>query len=88
MNPKSTLTKLPAKAPAEQVVKDIRRHLSAEDKIRIMLESLRGEVSIAELSQMSDDGHFKVDQFNRGGLFSTKHYPCRLSTIVMRLQRP
>ncbi len=36
-----------AKKPAEQVVKDIRRatrrHFSAEDKIRIVLEGLRGE---------------------------------------------
>jgi len=43
----------PAKKPAEQVVKDIRRatrrHFSAEDKIRIVLEGLRGEDSIAEL---------------------------------------
>jgi transposase len=41
------------KAPAEQVVKDIRRqtrrHFSAEDKIRIVLEGLRDEDSIAEL---------------------------------------
>jgi transposase len=44
---------VPAKAPAEQVVKDIRRetrrHFSAEDKIRIVLEGLRGEESISEL---------------------------------------
>src|SRR5436305_3677358 len=43
----------PEKAPAEQVVKDIRRatrrHFSAEDKIRIVLEGLRGEESVAEL---------------------------------------
>ena len=43
----------PDKAPAEQVIKDIRRatrrHFSAEDKIRILLEGLRGEDSIAEL---------------------------------------
>ena len=43
----------PAKEPAEQVVKDIRRatrrHYSAEDKIRIVLTGLRGEDSIAEL---------------------------------------
>jgi transposase len=41
------------KASAERVVKDIRRatrrHFSAEDKIRIVLEGLRGEDSIAEL---------------------------------------
>ncbi len=41
------------KAPAERVLKDIRRatrqRYSAEDKIRIVLEGLRGEESIAEL---------------------------------------
>ena len=41
------------KAPAATVVKDIRRatrrHFSAEDKIRIVLEGLRGDDSIAEL---------------------------------------
>jgi len=44
----------PVKESAEKVVKDIRRatrrHFSAEDKkIRIVLEGLRGEESIAEL---------------------------------------
>ena len=43
----------PARKPAEAVIKDIRRatrrHFSAEDKIRIVLEGLRGEDSIAEL---------------------------------------
>jgi signal transduction histidine kinase/CheY-like chemotaxis protein len=43
MRPKA----LSAKQPAEQVVKDIRRatrrHFSAEDKIRIVLDGLRGE---------------------------------------------
>jgi len=41
------------KAPAERILKDIRRatrrHFSAEDKIRIVLDGLRGEDSIAEL---------------------------------------
>ena len=41
------------KAPAERVLKNIRRatrrHFSAEDKIRIVLDGLRGEDSIAEL---------------------------------------
>lgn len=50
MRPKS----LPLKAtPGERVAKDIRRatrrHFSAEDKIRIVLDGLRGEDSIAEL---------------------------------------
>jgi transposase len=43
----------PGKAPAEQVLKDIRRqtrrHYSAEEKIRIVLEGLRGEENISEL---------------------------------------
>ena len=43
----------PEKQPAEEAIKDIRRatrrHFSAEDKIRIVLEGLRGEDSIAEL---------------------------------------
>lgn len=47
-------TKPPSsKEPAERVLKDIRRatrkHYSAEDKIRIVLEGLRGEDSISEL---------------------------------------
>jgi transposase len=41
------------KAPAEQVIKDIRRatrkQYSAEEKIRIVLEGLRGDESIAAL---------------------------------------
>ncbi len=49
MRPKSSS----AKKPAEQVVKDIRRatrrHFSAEDKIRIVLDGLRGDDTIAEL---------------------------------------
>ena len=43
----------PAKPPADEVVRDIRRatrrQFSAEEKIRIVLEGLRGEESIAEL---------------------------------------
>jgi transposase len=43
----------PAKQPAERVVRDIRRRTrkqhSAEEKIRIVLEGLRGEDIIAAL---------------------------------------
>ena len=43
MKPKSSRSKL----PAEQVVKDIRRktrrHFSAEDKIRVVFDGLRGD---------------------------------------------
>ena len=41
------------KSPGEKIVKDIKRathkHYSAEEKIRIVLDGLRGENSIAEL---------------------------------------
>ncbi len=53
MKPRTSNANSPVKAPAERVVKDIRRqtrrHFSAEDKIRIVLDGLRGEDSIAEL---------------------------------------
>src|SRR5688572_10104337 len=43
----------PVKSPAERIVKDIRRatrrHFSAEEKIRVVLEGLRGEENISEL---------------------------------------
>ena len=43
----------PAKLPSERIVRDIRRatrkQYSAEEKIRIVLDGLRGEHSIAEL---------------------------------------
>ena len=55
----------PDKAPAEQVLKNIRRQTrrqySAEEKIRIVLEGLRGEESIAELCR-------------REGITSSMHY--------------
>ena len=42
----------PEKQPAEDAIRDIRRatrrHFSAEEKIRVVLEGLRGEESIAE----------------------------------------
>ena len=43
----------PEKQPAEDAIRDIRRatrrHFSAEEKIRVVLEGLRGEESVAEL---------------------------------------
>jgi transposase len=45
----------PAKEPAENVVKDIRRatrrQFAAEEKIRIVLDGLCGEESIAQLCE-------------------------------------
>ena len=52
---------------AEQVVKDFRRatrkHYAAENKIRIVLEGLRGEYSIAELCR-------------REGIAESLYYSC------------
>src|ERR1700726_1413322 len=61
----------PVKESAEKVVKDIRRatrrQFSAEEKIRIVLEGLRGEESIAELCRR--EGWFDLstilDDFSR-----------------------
>ncbi len=54
----------PQKAPAEQVIKDIRRatrkHHGAEDKIRIVLEGLRGEESIAAFCRRKRIGERNV----------------------------
>ncbi len=47
-----------AKSTAELVIKDIRRktrrHFSTEDKIRIVLDGLRGDDSIAELCRREE----------------------------------
>ena len=52
-----------AKDPAEKVVKDIRRatrkQYSAEEKIRIVLEGLRGEDSIAELCRRAQNLYYR-----------------------------
>jgi transposase len=49
MRPKPNI----AKTPSEKIVRDIRRatrkHYSAEEKIRMVLDGLRGESSISEL---------------------------------------
>ena len=51
----------PVKEPADKVMKEIRRatrrQFSVEDKIRLVLEGLRGEDSIAELCGRR--GHFR-----------------------------
>ena len=54
----------PEKAPAERVVKDIRRQTrrqySAEEKIRIVLEGLRGEENISEALPPGRHGRLDV----------------------------
>jgi transposase len=65
---------VPEKEPATQVVKNIRRatrrHFSAEDKIRIVLEGLRGEDSIAELCRREgivQNLYYRWSKDSRGG---------------------
>ena len=75
------------KAPAEQVVKDMRRATrelhSSEEEIRIVLSGLRGEDSIAELSarKASAEGLFTVGRRN----FLK---PARSGWLVILLVRP
>ena len=63
---------VPGKAPAEQVLKDIRRqtrrHYSAEEKIRIVREGGAGEGNISEL--LPPRGHRGLDVVprNRSGM--------------------
>ena len=49
MKPKSSRSKLPAEQVAKDIRRKTRRHFSSEDKIRIVLEGLRGDDSLAEL---------------------------------------
>jgi len=49
MSQKSSTSKPTAEAVVRDIRRATRRHYSAEDKIRIVLEGLRGEHSIAEL---------------------------------------
>ncbi len=48
----------PKQSPSERTVKEIRRRTrrkySTEEKIRIVIEGLRGEISIAELCRQED----------------------------------
>ena len=53
----------PEKQPAEDAIRDIRRatrrHFSAEEKIRVVLEGLRGEAEYCQT--VSPRGHRLVD---------------------------
>ena len=49
MRPKSAAQKSPGEREVQDIRRATRKHYSAEDKIRIVLDGLRGEDSIAEL---------------------------------------
>jgi transposase-like protein len=70
----------PDKAPAEQVLKDIRRQTrrqySAEEKIRIVLEGLRGEENISELCRregIAASMYYGGKQLRK----NSRHHHCR-----------
>ncbi len=79
------------KAPAEQVLKDIRRQTrrqySAEEKIRIVLEGLRGEENISELCCRSVQISASSVAHDRNR--STTIHPMSLQTsFIPRQHRP
>ena len=68
-----------SKAPAERVVKDIRRatrkQYNAEEKIRIVLEGLRGEDSIAELCRREGIAQGVYYKWSKDFMEAGKHIP-------------
>ena len=89
MKPKSSNAKSPTKVSAERVVQDIRRqtrrHFSAEDKIRIVLEGLRGEDSIAELCRREGIASSQYYGWSKEFLEAGK---CRLAGDTARAATP
>ena len=82
----------PNKPPAEAVTKEIRRHTrkhyGAEEKIRIVLEGLRGDDSIAELCHREglNQNLSLVEGFSGGRQEAVKHrrYWCRFRNSSRR----
>src|SRR5436305_12098258 len=81
------------KEPAEKVVQDIRRatrkQYSAEEKIRIVLEGLRGEDSIAELCRregIAQNLYYRWSKdFLEAPLRPERHIPNSIATMHRRL---
>jgi transposase len=61
---------VPVKQPVEEVIRDIRRaarrHFSAQEKTRIVLEGLRGEESIAEICPREENRPLDVLRLVQG----------------------
>lgn len=84
MKPQSSLKDSPVKAPAERVVKDIRRqtrrHFSAEDKIRIVLDGLRGECLNTHWFLSLDDARTKLEAWRMDFNETRPHTSLRFTT--------
>ncbi len=69
-----------SKPSAERVVKDIRRanrkQYSAEEKIRIVLEGLRGDDSIAELCRREGIAQGVYYKWSKDFMEAGKRQPC------------
>ena len=87
------------KSPGEKIVKDIKRatrkHYSSEEKIRIVLDGLRGEDSIAELCRREGiSGASTISGLRtswkqvRSGLLVTRHGPLTLMRSKSCAARP
>ena len=91
MKAQPSLKKSPTKAPAEQVVKDIRRqtrrHFSAEDKIRIVLEGLRGDDSIAELCRKEGIAQSLYDTWSKEFMEAGKRRLAAIPPVLRPLAR-
>jgi transposase len=80
----------PVKESAEKVVKDVRRatrpHFSAEDKIRIVLEGLRGENSIAELCRREGSSRTSITAGRRTLAPGPGARPCEAARVLLSLK--
>src|SRR5215468_4116451 len=81
----------PAKEPAEQVIREIRRstrrQFSAEEKIRIVLSGLRGEDSIAELCRREGIVQNLYYRWSKEFLEARKEPPARQPAAARTLDR-
>ena len=66
------------KSPGEKIVKDIKRatrkHYSSEEKIRIVLDGLRGEDSIAELCRREGIAQGIAEAVGHSSIATTQRY--------------
>jgi hypothetical protein len=74
------------RTPAEQVVRDIRRatrkHHSVEDEIRIVLEGLRGEESIAALCRSEGTAESRYSTWPKDFLGSAHELKTQVAAFV------
>jgi transposase len=79
------------KSPGEKLVKDIksatRKQYSSEEKIRIVLDGLRGEDSIAELCRREGISQGIYYKWSKDFMEAGKRSPCKKSRSAARGQK-